>query len=63
MDILMTALYWFFVFIAIVYLSLGFLYTVEIPRLIVLFTVIITIIGVVLERGILDRIEYMLMEK
>lgn len=42
LDILLATIYWFFIYIAILYLSLGFVYTVEIPRLIVLFALIIT---------------------
>ena len=62
-DILLVSLYWFFIYIALLYLSFGFLYTAQIPRLIVLFTVIITMIIVILERRILDKIETLLMEK
>lgn len=62
-DILLVSVYWFFIYIAILYLSLGFLYTAQIPRLIVLFSVVITTVLVVLERSILDRIETGLMEQ
>jgi exopolysaccharide biosynthesis polyprenyl glycosylphosphotransferase len=56
-DILLVSVYWFFIYIAIVYLSLGFFYTAPIPRLIVLFSIILSTILVIFERGILDRIE------
>lgn len=62
-DIIMTSLYWFFIFIAIVYLSLGFIYTIEIPRLIVLFTIFIATVGIILERFILGRVEQFLVKK
>lgn len=62
-DILLVSLYWFFIYIAILYLSLGFFYTAQIPRLIVLFSVIIATFLVMLERGIADRIETILMQK
>ena len=62
-DILLVSLYWFFIYIAILYLSFGFLYTEQIPRLIVLFAVIIATFLVILERGILDEIETILMQK
>jgi len=56
LDILLSAVYWFFVYIALLYLSLGFLYTVEMPRLIVLFTLIIGTTGVIIERILMDSI-------
>lgn len=62
-DILLVSLYWFFIYIALLYLSFGFLYTEQIPRLIVLFSVIIATFLVVLERGILSKIETMLIQK
>ncbi|MDP2103862.1 MAG: hypothetical protein Q8K26_02995, partial [Candidatus Gracilibacteria bacterium] len=40
LDILLSAVYWFFIYIALLYLSLGFLYTVELPRLIILFALL-----------------------
>ncbi len=62
-NILFVSLYWFFIYIAILYLSLGFIYTEQIPRLIVLFSVIIATFLVILERGILGKIETVLMQK
>lgn len=56
LDIFLSALYWFFIYIAILYLSLGFLYTVEIPRLIVLFALIIGTMGIIIERILMDSI-------
>jgi exopolysaccharide biosynthesis polyprenyl glycosylphosphotransferase len=62
-DILLVSLYWFFIYIALLYLSFGFLYTAQIPRLIILFVIIIATIFVVLERRILDKIETLLIQK
>lgn len=62
-DILLVSIYWFFIYVAILYLSIGFLYTDQIPRLIVLFSVIITTVFVILERGILDKIETFLIQR
>lgn len=62
-NILLVSLYWFFIYIAILYLSFGFLYTAQIPRLIVLFSVIIGTFLIILERSILDRIETVLVQK
>lgn len=56
-DLLFVSIYWFFIYIAVLYLSLGFFYTYPIPRLIVLFSVLIATFLIVLERVILDRIE------
>lgn len=62
-SVLLVSLYWFFIYIAILYLSFGFLYTEQIPRLIVLFSVIIITFLIILERGILDKIEIVLIQK
>lgn len=62
-SILLVSVYWFFIYVAILYLSLGFVYTEQIPRLIVLFSVVMTTILVILERTILDKIEIVLIEK
>lgn len=56
LDIFLSAAYWFFIYTALLYLSIGFLYTVEIPRLIVLFALIIGTIGIVIERILMDSI-------
>jgi FlaA1/EpsC-like NDP-sugar epimerase len=62
-SIFLTSLYWFFIYIAILYLSAGFLYTAQIPRLIVLFSVMISTFLIILERAILGKIETGLMER
>ncbi len=62
-DLFLVSLYWFFIYIAILYLSLWFIYTAPIPRLIVLFSIIIATFLIILERSILDRIETILIEK
>lgn len=62
-SIILVSVYWFFIYVAILYLSLGFVYTEQIPRLIVLFSVVMTTALVILERTILDKIELVLIEK
>ncbi len=62
-DIILVSVYWFFIYIAILYLSIGFLYTEQIPRLVVFFSIIITTIFVILERSILSRFEIFLIQK
>lgn len=56
-DVILTSMYWFFVYIAILFLSAGFIYTVEIPRLIILFALVIAIFGITIERILLDAIQ------
>lgn len=62
-DIFLVSIYWFFIYVALLYLSVGFIYTEQIPRLVVLFSVIISTIFVLLERSILDRLETFLIQK
>ena len=62
-DILLVSIYWFFIYIAILYLSLGFIYTAQIPRLVVLFSVIISTFFIILERAVLMRLETSLMSR
>lgn len=62
-DILLVSIYWFFIYIAILYLSIGFFYTEQIPRLVVFFSVIISTLFVILERSILDRFEIFLIQR
>lgn len=61
LDVVLAQIYWFFIYIAILYLSLGFVYTTEIPRLIILFSALISLFAIFFERSILDSIQsYML---
>ena len=57
LDVLLSCVYWFFIYIACLFLSIGFLYTVEIPRLVILFALILIIIMVTMERIILDILQ------
>jgi len=57
LDLILVSVYWFFIYIALLYLSIGFLYTVEIPRLIVLFSILIATLLIALERMISDIIQ------
>jgi hypothetical protein len=56
LDILTSAAIWFITIIAIVYLGNGYLYSVEIPRLVLLFSILFYIpLGIIL-RFILSRV-------
>ncbi|MDD5770090.1 MAG: exopolysaccharide biosynthesis polyprenyl glycosylphosphotransferase [Candidatus Gracilibacteria bacterium] len=62
-DIILYSLYWFMFFSLIVYFGKGFFFLTDIPRLVILFTLIIGIIGVLLERIILNKVQNILLEK
>lgn len=60
-DILLYSIYWFLFFSVFVYFWKGVFYDVEIPRLVILFTTIIGVVWVILERVLLNKIQtYML---
>ena len=56
------SLLWFLLYIWCLYLSLGFLYDTELPRLIILFTLFISIFLIFIERFIIDWIQFYLLE-
>lgn len=58
-----SAIIWFFLFIWCLYLGLGYIYTVEIPRLIILFTIFLSSFFVFIERTFLDLLHRKLLEK
>ncbi|MDD4151471.1 MAG: sugar transferase, partial [Candidatus Gracilibacteria bacterium] len=62
-DIIFYSFYFFIFFSAIVYFARDFLYTKELPRLIILFTTIITIFFVILSRIFLNLLQNYLIEK
>ncbi|PIE84945.1 hypothetical protein CSA08_04460 [Candidatus Gracilibacteria bacterium] len=63
-DIIRYGVYWFIFFGVSIYLSKGPFYDItEIPRLIILFTFILGTIFVILERLILNNIQYLLLKK
>ncbi|MCD5385091.1 exopolysaccharide biosynthesis polyprenyl glycosylphosphotransferase [Candidatus Gracilibacteria bacterium] len=63
LSIIRYSIYWLLFFLVGIFLSKGFLYETEIPRLIVLFTFIIGSILIIFERIILNNIEYYLLKK
>lgn len=62
-DIILYSIYWFLFFSVLVYFWKWVFYTTEIPRLVILFTTIIWIIWVVLERIILNKLQNIFLEK
>lgn len=54
------SIWWFFVYIGVVYLSSGFLFSYEIPRLVIFFSLILSFFGIILIR-IWVRWVYMLL--
>jgi len=54
---------WFLLYIWCLYLSLWFLYHTELPRLIILFTLFISLFIIFIERFIIDQIQLFLLEK
>lgn len=63
LDIIRYSIYWFIFFGFFVYLWKWILYEIEIPRLIILFTLIIWTSLVIIERIILNYIQYLLIKK
>lgn len=65
-GILKWSLHWFLLYISILYLANWYLYNVEkhveIPRLIILFTLILSVLFVVLERFLMDSVQRNLLE-
>ena len=53
-DIARSFFIWFLFYVAILYLALGYLYTTEIPRLIIFFALIIAFFAIIFERFLLD---------
>lgn len=62
-DIILYSIYWFLFFSVFVYFWKWVFYTTEIPRLVILFTTIIWIIWVILERFFLNKIQNFLLDK
>ncbi len=63
LDIILYSIYFFLFFSVFVYFWKWMFYEVEIPRLIILFTTIIWIIWVILERIILNKFQNILLDK
>ncbi len=62
-DIITKSILWFIIYISILYLANWYLYKVEIPRLIIFFTLIFSIIFLIFERFLLNKIQNYLLEK
>jgi len=63
LDIIFYWIYWFLFFSVFVYFAKDFLYQVEIPRLIIIYTFIIWTTIVIIERILLNKIQKILIEK
>jgi len=63
LDIIRYGIYWFVFFWFAVYLWNWVIYTTEIPRLIILFTIILTSILVILQRVLLNNFQVFLLNK
>ena len=63
LDIIRYGIYFFLFFSVFVYFGKGILYSIEIPRLVIIFTVIFASIGVIIERIILNKVQHILLEK
>ncbi len=63
LEIIRYSFYWFFFYSALVYFAKDFLYSFEIPRLIILFSLILSIFFVSLSRIILNIIQNILLKK
>lgn len=63
LDIIHYLIYWFLFFSIIVYFWKWFVYTVEIPRLIILYSMIISIILIIIQRLFLNNLQNFLLEK
>jgi len=63
LDIIRYSIYWFLFFSVFVYFAKWVLYTFEIPRLIILFTLIFWIIFIIIERIILNKLQNYLLTK
>ncbi len=61
-SIIEWASFWFLIYIWCLYLSLWFIYTKEIPRLIVLFAIVMSTFWVFLERLLLDYLQKYFLE-
>ena len=63
LEIVRYSFYSFIFFSVIVFLWIWFIFEIEIPRLIILFTFIISTILIILQRIILNNIQYFLLKK
>lgn len=63
LDIIRYSIYWFFFYSAFIYFSKDFVYTLNIPRLVVIFTFILWTLFVILNRIVLNSIQNLLLRK
>lgn len=62
-NIIEWSLFWFLLYIWFLYLSLWFIYTTEIPRLIILFAMLLSVFWIIIERLVIDLFQKYLLEK
>ena len=62
-DVVKGSIFWFFIYIAILHLSQGYLYHVEVPRLIVLFVFIFASFFIALERFFVNYVQDTLLRR
>lgn len=62
LDIIHYSIYWFLFFSIFIYFWKWFFYTVEIPRLVILFSMIISILLIILQRLFLNNLQNFLLE-
>ena len=60
-DVVRASVIWFFVYIAILHLANGYIYRVEVPRLIVFFVLILSVLAITLERLCINKIQSILL--
>lgn len=63
LDIILYSIYWFLFFSVFIYFWWWFFYNTQIPRLIILFTFMIWVIGIIMERIILNKIQHIFLDK
>jgi len=62
-DVVRASFAWFFFYIALLHLAHGYIYKVEVPRLIVFFVFVMSIIAITLERLIINKIQSLLLNR
>lgn len=62
LDIILYSIYWFIFYSFFLYFWTGIFYSIELPRLIIIFTCIIATILIIVERIILNKIQNKLLE-
>lgn len=63
LQIVLYSFYWVVIFSFFVYLWIDIIFKTSIPRLIIIFSFLITTISVIIERALLNRIEFTMLKK